>query len=103
MYRRVLLACPAGLLFLCFLVPVALAGPSLAQNAGAQCVDCHSKVTPNVVSDWKQSRHHEAGIECDTCHGSDHMTATDAAKARIPTPETCGQCHETQDVQFKKG
>ena len=60
-------------------------------------------VTPNVVSDWKQSNHHEVGIECDTCHGSAHMTAADAAKATIPTPDTCGQCHETQVAQFKKG
>jgi hydroxylamine dehydrogenase len=82
---------------------IAVALPDPRPSAGAQCVDCHSKATPNVVSDWKQSRHHEAGIECDVCHGSDHMTSTDAAKARIPTPETCGQCHEAQVTQFKKG
>jgi hydroxylamine dehydrogenase len=105
MSRHTLLASPAVLFFLCSLASAAMAAPVAAQGpgVGAQCVDCHSKVTPNVVSDWKQSRHHEAGIECDTCHGSDHLTAADAAKAKIPTPETCGQCHETQVAQFKKG
>jgi hydroxylamine dehydrogenase len=77
--------------------------PDQTSNAGQQCVACHTTVTPNVVSDWKQSKHHEAGIECDTCHGTDHMTGEDAAKAKIPTPDTCGQCHETQVTQFKKG
>ena len=72
-------------------------------NPGAQCVECHSKITPSVVTDWKQSRHHEVGVACDTCHGTDHTTAGDAAKARIPTPETCGQCHEAQLAQFKEG
>src|ERR1019366_4831760 len=69
----------------------------------AKLQPCHSKVTPNVVADWKLSRHHEVGMACDTCHGSDHMTAADAAKAKIPTAETCGQCHDVQVAQFKKG
>lgn len=95
----------AVLFTLCFLGSIAIAAPSSPQtsNAGAQCVECHSKITPNVVTDWKQSRHHEVGIDCDTCHGSDHKTAADAAKAKIPTPDTCGQCHEAQLAQFKKG
>ena len=77
--------------------------PPQTSNIGQQCVACHTTVTPNVVSDWRQSKHHEAGIDCDTCHGTAHTTATDAAKAAIPTPDTCGQCHETQVAQFTKG
>ena len=38
-----------------------------------------------------------------TCHGDQHTSASDVAKAKIPTPETCAQCHETQVAQFKKG
>jgi hydroxylamine dehydrogenase len=71
--------------------------------AGDQCVECHTKTTPNVVNDWKLSKHAEAGIGCDACHGSDHVSNTDASKAKIPTPEICGQCHDTQVRQFKKG
>ncbi len=82
---------------------IATKGAAQTSNVGAQCVECHSKVTPSVVTDWKQSRHHEMGIECDACHGVGHTTASDAAKARIPTPETCGQCHDAQLAQFKKG
>ncbi len=68
-----------------------------------QCVDCHSKTTPNVVADWKQSRHSQVEVGCDTCHGAEHRKADDAAKAKIPTPDTCGQCHEQQVAQFKRG
>jgi hydroxylamine dehydrogenase len=74
-----------------------------AQNVTAQCIDCHTKTTPNIVSDWKQSRHSQVEVGCDTCHGSEHMKADDASRAKIPTPETCGQCHQTQVEQFTKG
>ena len=74
-----------------------------AANVTQQCVDCHSKITPNIVSDWKASRHSEVNVGCEACHGTNHTTAADAAKAKIPTPDTCGQCHETQVAQFKKG
>jgi hydroxylamine dehydrogenase len=70
---------------------------------GEQCVECHSKTTPNVVNDWKLSKHSAAGIGCEASHGSEHSTAQDASKAKIPTPETCGQCHADRVEQFKKG
>jgi hydroxylamine dehydrogenase len=70
---------------------------------GEQCVECHAKTTPNVVNDWKLSKHSSVGIGCDACHGSEHTTAQDANKAKIPTPETCGQCHADRVEQFKKG
>ena len=79
------------------------AGTQGTSNVTGQCVDCHTKTTPNVVADWKQSRHSQAEIGCDTCHGSEHTNAGDAAKAKIPTPETCRQCHATQVEQFTKG
>jgi len=103
MHRRVL-SLLSILLFTSF-VSSLLAKPRLAQtsNPGAQCVECHANLTPNVVTDWKQSRHHQVGVMCDTCHGTDHTSAADAAKAKIPTPETCGQCHDAQVAQFKKG
>ena len=40
---------------------------------------------------------------CAVCHGEEHTSATDVEKARIPTPETCALCHETQVEQFKRG
>ncbi len=78
-------------------------GTSAEASAGEKCVECHSKTTPNVVSDWKVSKHSGAGVGCQACHGSEHVSADDAAKARIPTADTCGQCHADRLEQFKKG
>src|SRR5262245_19731378 len=78
-------------------------GPKSQQSVGEKCVECHTKTTRNVVNDWKLSKHSGAGIGCEVCHGSDHTSASDAAKATVPTPETCGQCHSDRLEQFKKG
>lgn len=67
------------------------------------CVDCHKKVTPGIVNDWKISKHSENDIACNTCHGDQHTSAKDVQYAKIPTPETCAQCHEDQVNQYKNG
>lgn len=67
------------------------------------CVECHKDITPNIVSDWQLSRHSGNGVECSTCHGNGHTNARDVPKVQIPTPETCGACHEERVSQYKKG
>ena len=74
-----------------------VAGPAQA------CVECHQTTTPQIVSDWKLSRHFQNDVDCTTCHGSDHQGKDDVAKARLPNPDTCAGCHEAQVAQFKKG
>jgi len=73
--------------------------PAAAQD----CVPCHSEKTPNIVADWKLSKHSQNDIDCAVCHGDAHRTAEDAEKAEIPTPETCAQCHDAQVKQFSAG
>ena len=82
---------------------VALLAPLAAFAGGDACVDCHGKQSPGIVADWKISKHAAAGVDCTGCHGDGHQSAADTAKAGIPTPETCAQCHEQQVTQFKKG
>jgi hydroxylamine dehydrogenase len=67
------------------------------------CLDCHKKVTSNFVSDWVLSKHSQGGVDCAACHGEAHTTTADFAAARVPTPDTCAQCHEEKVAQFKKG
>ena len=86
-------------MMLVLLVGIALVSFGHAQ----QCVECHKKVTPNLVSDWQLSRHSQNGVDCAVCHGDGHKSAQDVTMAKIPTPETCATCHETQVEQFKKG
>lgn len=58
-----------------------------------ECVECHRGVTPGIITDWEASKHGQAAVDCSACHGSGHTSASDVAKATIPTPETCAQCH----------
>lgn len=43
------------------------------QPSISQCVECHTKITPNIVSDWKLSKHSQAEITCIACHGASHV------------------------------
>jgi len=85
--------------FLPTLVLLWLAAPAWAQD----CITCHGKTSPHIVADWKLSKHSANEVDCASCHGADHMTATDAAKAKLPTPDTCEACHAERVAQFKKG
>jgi len=70
---------------------------------GQSCEECHYSVTPGIVSDWQISRHSQSGVECSTCHGDQHNSALDVASVKIPTPETCGECHSDRVAEYKKG
>ena len=86
------------------LAPIVLFGLLSAFVAAAQkCVSCHVKITPNIVSDWQLSKHSQNAVDCSICHGDEHNSATDVAKAKIPTPDTCNGCHPAQVKQFKSG
>lgn len=76
--------------------------PKGAKVADA-CVVCHEKNSPKVVADWKASRHASMGVGCAECHGDAHKTKDDAKAAKMPTPDTCVGCHQTQVDSFKKG
>ncbi len=78
-----------------FLIPLTL----FAQD----CIECHYEITPKAVSDWQISKHSENDIDCSVCHGSDHTTMEDYAKAKLPTYETCGMCHSDRMEQYQKG
>lgn len=67
------------------------------------CVECHTKITPGVVTDWEISRHFDEEVGCESCHGEGHNTMDDFALTEIPTAETCASCHEDQVGQYKKG
>lgn len=82
---------------------LALAQPVPRRAAADTCVDCHQQKTPGIVKDWKISKHSKNGVGCAECHGSGHQSAADVANVKIPTPETCGQCHEERVKQFTAG
>jgi hypothetical protein len=75
--------------------------PPLTTSQG--CIDCHTKVSPSIVTDWKSSEHFKNNVSCDSCHGSDHTTMDDSGKARAADAKTCAQCHEKRVNQFMAG
>jgi hypothetical protein len=84
--------------------PLILGSIFLLSTAYAQvCVECHKKITPNIVSDWQLSKHNQNKIGCSECHSDQHKSAQDVAKVKIPTPDTCATCHEARVKQFKNG
>ena len=60
----------------------ATAAPETTQ---ASCVGCHKAVTPALVADWQVSKHAANDVDCAACHGDQHRSAADTAKALIPT------------------
>jgi len=83
-----------------FSIPVWSKTSNPAENS---CIECHNKVNPRLVADWKASKHASEEISCADCHGSDHKTESDYLKAVLPDEQVCGQCHEKQLKQFSKG
>jgi hydroxylamine dehydrogenase len=69
----------------------------------AECVTCHTSVTPGIVADWKESKHAKADVSCSVCHGEHHMSEEDVDKVPRMKPERCGMCHELQWDQFRRG
>jgi len=89
-----------GVLYLLAVFPILF---PVAWASAQECVDCHAKINPNVVSDWRLSKHSGNDVGCSDCHGDGHKTAADAANARIPTPDTCAGCHKERVEQYKGG
>ena len=90
-------------------IALALAFLVTAAPAQSDCIDCHIKITPGIVRDWKLSHHngknntrHE-DIGCEMCHGVRHKSADDVDRVLTVTVDTCGGCHKERAEQFKRG
>jgi len=83
---------------------LSLAGVVMVSGLPAEeCVDCHKKITPKIVSDWELSKHGQGGIDCSACHGEAHNASDNVDLVIIPTPESCAECHEKRVEQYKTG
>ncbi len=77
---------------------------ALAPMVRAQeCVECHTEVTPRLVTDWQLSAHSEVDVGCADCHGAEHTSADDVAEVDLPTIDTCRDCHADRVEQFERG
>lgn len=78
------------------------------QMVHKDCAGCHVTVTPGIVKQHLGSPHANPGkaedeVRCHDCHGSEHTTMDDYAKAEMPTAAVCGECHKKQHRQHKDG
>ncbi len=75
------------------------AAPAFAADLTQQdCVDCHSGVTPGVVTQFDQGAMSGVGVTCIDCHGADHL-AIMQAQGKVPA-STCARCHPDQYGEF---
>lgn len=86
-----------------FLLSITLLVTVHSPSDGADCVSCHERENPGIVSDWKLSRHAKEDVGCDSCHGSAHTKEDDVSKVSLPTPDTCSECHEGKVKEYLAG
>ena len=75
----------------------------MAQAATDACIDCHSKISPDQVKDWRISKHADNDVSCIECHGDKHKDGKDYKQAVLPDEKFCAECHQDQVDQFSKG
>jgi hypothetical protein len=80
--------------------PQTTAGPPPTNQ---QCIDCHGKSKPQIVTEWKQSKHSQVNVGCIDCHGAAHASASDVDKVKIARPNVCAHCHQPQVDQDRHG
>ncbi|MBI4717981.1 MAG: hydroxylamine oxidoreductase [Planctomycetes bacterium] len=81
------------------------AEPASPSAESQQCIDCHDKSNPGIVSHWRGSTHARRGIGCVECHeaekgdvdGYDHYGAHIAT---VVTPRDCSECHAKEAEEF---
>ena len=99
-YTAILRAAALAAMFVLSHTTTARAAEPAAGTPAAACVECHAKSSPGVVADWRASKHFGENVGCIKCHGGAHTTAADASNAKMPTAETCGECHADRLEQF---
>jgi hypothetical protein len=78
---------------------------SIPANSAA-CIECHSPISPGIISHWKGSTHAEKGVGCVECHtaneqDADAFTHYGHTIATIVTPLDCSRCHEKEFNEFE--
>ena len=83
---------------------VALSSENWGNPEGKACIDCHSKSSPGIVRQWKDSAHAASKVNCLDCHHAD--PEDDDAKehegaiiSTIVSPLDCGRCHTVEYQQ----
>lgn len=71
--------------------------PQVPNFKNESCVNCHKEVTPDIVKDWKSSKHGEMNFGCYMCHGDGQQEFYVK-----PGADRCISCHGDYAVDFSK-
>ena len=75
-------------------------------EGGKECISCHKKASKGLATQWQESAHAKAGMNCLDCHQADEadddaITHEGEVIATIVSPKDCGRCHATEYKQQK--
>jgi hydroxylamine dehydrogenase len=71
---------------------------SAATYTPAECVTCHTSLTPGIVTQHEDGAMSKQGVTCVSCHGDDH-SAIVAAGGKVAA-STCAKCHDGEYAEF---
>ena len=80
-----------------------LASDGVSEDADQACVQCHQRISPGQVADWKASKHSEEEVGCAECHGTRHVKAEDYKQAVLPDEHLCAQCTRSSSTSLSRG
>lgn len=66
----------------------------------SDCEGCHERLHPDLVYQWRKSRHSSADVGCASCHGKNHSQIFRENGA--VSPGVCGACHARETEQFAR-
>lgn len=81
-------------------------GSKWGKEEGKACLTCHKKTSAGLATQWEESAHGKAGMNCLDCHqadigDNDAITHEGEVIATIVSPKDCGRCHVTEYKQQK--
>ncbi|MDR0826655.1 MAG: cytochrome c3 family protein [Desulfovibrio sp.] len=63
-------------------------------EAYADCLSCHSKVTPKAAQDWQESKHGVLLVKCVVCHGEPDGKGSIPFAVNPEPSKICAACHD---------
>ncbi|MBU0994382.1 MAG: hydroxylamine oxidoreductase [Proteobacteria bacterium] len=90
-----------------------LSGPYKSKEAALSaqsCIDCHEKLQPGILNDWRKSVHAKVGVDCIKCHQLEttaselaymaHLNHTLVPISMVVSPKTCESCHPKEVKEY---
>lgn len=77
-----------------------------SQQTENRCVSCHESTNPEIVEQWRKSKHRDTEKKCLDCHQAEESDPSGsihygARVTPVVTPKHCNSCHEKEVQEFK--